>query len=108
MNLNILPVGDELQLRPEKVPRLTLRKMTNITQYDRHHINKHCTAGNFEEFKLPVNSSTLGVPEIRNLTCQEMRPVGECHVPDTSIAACQEKHGLGTSRAVYQWDGTRF
>ena len=47
--------------------------------------------GNFEEFTLPGNFSAFGVSEIRNLTCQEMRPVGECYVPDTSIARCQEK-----------------
>ena len=50
MNLNILPVGDELQLQPQEVPRLTLRKMTNIRQHGesalRRNINKHCTAGN--------------------------------------------------------------
>ena len=49
MNLNILPVGDELQLQPQEVPRLTLRKMANIRQYEesalRKDINKHCTAG---------------------------------------------------------------
>ena len=33
MNLNILPVGDKLQLQPQEVPRFTLRKMTNIRQY---------------------------------------------------------------------------
>ena len=33
MNLTILPVGDELQLQPQEVPRLTFRKMTNIRQY---------------------------------------------------------------------------
>ena len=37
---------------------------------------------NFEELKLPRNFSTFGVSEIRNLTRQEMRPFGECHVPD--------------------------
>ena len=46
---------------------------------------------NFEEFTLPGNFSAFGVSEIRNLTRQEMRPVGECYVPDTSIATCQEK-----------------
>ena len=50
MNLNILSLGDELQLQPQEVPRFTFRKMTNIRQYGesalRRDINKHCTAGN--------------------------------------------------------------
>ena len=50
MNRNILPVGDKLQLQPQEVSRLTLRKVTNIRQYEesalRKGINKHCTAGN--------------------------------------------------------------
>ena len=46
---------------------------------------------NFEEFTLLGNFSAFGVSEIRNLTRQEMRPVGECYVPDMSIATCQEK-----------------
>ena len=45
MNLNILPVGDELQLQPQEVPRLTLRKMGNIRKYEEStlhkDINKH-------------------------------------------------------------------
>ena len=40
---------------------------------------------NFMEFTWSRNSSTFGVSEIRNLTCQQMRHVGECHVPDTLI-----------------------
>ena len=39
---------------------------------------------NFEEFTLLGNFSAFGVSEIRNLTRREMRPVGECYVPDTS------------------------
>ena len=94
MNLNILPVGDELQLQPQELPRLTLRKMTNIRQYGESALPEISIStvlqetSNFGEFTLPGN---FGVSEIRNLTHQEMRPVGECYVPDTSIATCQEK-----------------
>ena len=125
MNLNILPVVDELQLQPQEVPRLTLRKMTNIRQYEESALRKdvshfeHYTIlqelSNFEEFTLPGNSSTFGVSKIRNLTRQKMRPVGECHVPDTPIATCQEKSwpryvkcGVSMEVRTLIFNGTRF
>ena len=40
--------------------------------------------------------------EIRNVTCQEMWSVGECHVPDIFIAACQDKSWSRYVRVVYQ------
>ena len=46
---------------------------------------------NFDEFTLLGNFLAFDVSDIRNLTRQEMRPVGECYVPDTSSATCQEK-----------------
>ena len=119
MNLNILPVGYELQLQPQDVPRLTLRKMTNIRQYGEYAEISISTVlqeiSNFAEFTLPGNFSAFGVSEIRNLTRQEMRPVGECYVPDTSIATCQEKSWpkyvtCGVSREVRTliFNGTRL
>jgi len=32
---------------------------------------------------------------VQKVTCQETRRVGECHVPDTYVAACQEKSWPG-------------
>ena len=92
MNLNILPVGDKLQLQPQEVPRFTLRKMTNIRQYGEFALPEISIStvlqetSNFEEFTLPGNFSAFGLSKMRNLTRQEMRPVRECYVPDTSIA----------------------
>ena len=70
---------------------------------------------NFEEFTLPENFSAFGASEIRNLTRKKMRPVGECYVPDTSIATCQEKPWpkyvtCGVSREVRTliFNGTRL
>ena len=67
----------------------------------------------FEEFTLPGNFSF--VSEIKNLTRQEMRPVGECYVPDTSILTGQEKSWpkyvtCGVSREVRTliFNGTRL
>ena len=34
INLNLLTSRDELQLQPQEVPHLTLRKMTNIMWYE--------------------------------------------------------------------------
>ena len=121
MNRNILPVGDELQLQPQEVPRLTLHKMTNIRQYGESALPEISIStvlqktSNFEEFTLPRNFLAFGVSEIRNLTRQEMRPVGECYVPDTSIATCHEKSWpkyvtCGVSREVRTliFKGTRL
>ena len=70
MNLNILPVGDELQLQPQEVHRLTLRKMTNIRQHGesalRRDINKHCTAGNRQFRGIYVGGKFLGIRRVRD------------------------------------------